>query len=460
VNRFPKGFVWGAATSSYQIEGAAWEDGRGECIWDRFARTPGKVLDGLNGDVACDHYHRWPEDIALMKDLGLEAYRFSIAWPRIFPTGLEQEPLSAGLSFYERLTDGLLEAGITPWVTLYHWDLPQPLEDAGGWPNRQTAEAFVRLAEVVSRTLGDRVKHWITHNEPWCAARLGYETGLHAPGRTDVADSIAAAHHIMLSHGLAVPVIRSNSKDAQVGITLNLVPSEPASASEADRAAHQRFDGWFNRWFMDPLMDRGYPDDMLEEYVRDGHLPSKAPALFADGDFEAMAAPIDFLGINYYSRGLIRAEIPEEENEPRLIPEPAESSKTDIGWEVYPQGLYDLLVRLEKDFDGLPIYITENGAAYHTAPSEDGVVHDTKRLAYLDGHLRACQRAIADGVPLKGYFAWSLMDNFEWQEGYTQRFGMVWVDYETQQRLPKDSARWYSRVISDNAVPEPDSQSS
>ncbi|MCO4769913.1 MAG: beta-glucosidase [Deltaproteobacteria bacterium] len=449
---FPKEFVWGAATSSYQIEGAAWEDGRGECIWDRFARTPGKVLDGLNGDVACDHYHRWPQDVALMKELGLQAYRFSIAWPRIFPTGSESKPLEAGLAFYDRLTDGLLEAGITPWVTLYHWDLPQGLEDAGGWPNRDTVDAFLRLTEVVSKRLGDRVKHWITHNEPWCAGRLGYETGLHAPGRTSVPDALAACHHLLLSHGQAVPIIRANSPGAEVGITLNLVPAVPASPSEVDRKAHQRFDAWFNRWFMDPLVGKGYPADLLEEYVRDGHVSGMEPDFVKDGDYAAMAVECDFLGINYYSRGIIRAEVPEEENAPRTVPEPPDDVKTDIGWEVYPDGLYDLLVRLRDDFDGLPIYITENGAAYHTAPSDDGVVHDGKRLAYLDSHLRACHRAMADGAPLAGYFAWSLMDNFEWQEGYTQRFGMVWIDYETQERLPKDSARWYSKVIARNGV--------
>jgi len=452
VIAFPKDFVWGAATSSYQIEGAAWEDGRGECIWDRFARTPGKVLDGLNGDVACDHYHRYRDDVALMKELGLQAYRFSIAWPRIFPTGSEAAPVEAGLDFYERLTDTLLEAGITPWVTLYHWDLPQALEDAGGWPNRRTVDAFVRLTDVVSRRLGDRVTHWITHNEPWCAARLGYETGIHAPGRTHVPDALAAAHHILLSHGRAVPVIRANSPGAQVGITLNLVPSEPASPSEADRKANQRFDAWFNRWFMDPLLGKGYPEDLLEEYVRDGHVSGMEPDFVQAGDYAAMAVECDFLGINYYSRGVLRAEIPEDENEPRTIPEATDEQKTDIGWEVYPDGLYQLLMRLKDDFGGLPIYITENGAAYHTGPSDDGVVRDRGRLAYLDGHLRACRRALDDGAPLAGYFAWSLMDNFEWQEGYTQRFGLVWIDYETQERVPKESARWYAEVIARNGL--------
>ena len=450
---FPEGFVWGAATSSYQIEGAAWEDGRGECIWDRFARTPGKVKDGLNGDVACDHYHRYRDDVALMKELGLQAYRFSIAWPRIFPTGRDAQPLEAGLGFYDRLTDALLEAGITPWVTLYHWDLPQALEDRGGWVNREVVDDFVRFADVVSRRLGDRVGHWITHNEPWCAARLGYETGIHAPGRTSVPDALAAAHHILLSHGRAVPVIRANSPGAQVGITLNLVPSVPASPSEADRKADQRFDAWFNRWFMDPLRGEGYPDDLLEEYVRDGHVSGSTPDFVQPGDFDEISVVCDFLGINYYSRGVIRAEIPEEDNAPRVIPEASPESKTDIGWEVYPQGLYDLLIRLRDDFGGLPIHITENGAAYHTGPV-DGVVRDDKRLAYLDGHLRACHRAIEDGVPLAGYFAWSLMDNFEWQEGYTQRFGIVWVDYETQERTPKDSARWYAEVIARNGLEE------
>lgn len=452
-HQFPPDFVWGSATSSYQIEGAVDADGRGRCIWDTFAAVPGKVKDGLDGRMACDHWERWPEDVALMKELGLQAYRFSIAWPRLFPTGLEPRALRAGLDTYDALVDGLLEAGIAPWVTLYHWDLPQALEDLGGWPDRRLVDHFVRFAAAVAERLGDRVEHWITHNEPWCIAHLGYGSGEHAPGRTSIPDSLAAAHHVLLSHGRAVPVLRDILPDtAKVGITLNLVPDYPASPSEADAREARIFDGFFNRWYLDPIVGRGYPADMLVHYANEGHLPEGRPPWLHDGDLKEMAPPIDFLGINYYSRAINRG--PEEGNEPRVIAEPTDDIKTDIGWEVYPDGLYDLLTRLRRDYPGLPLAITENGAAYHTAPDEQGQVHDHRRVHYFREHLRACHRAIDAGVDLRAYFAWSLLDNFEWQEGYTQRFGITWVDYETQERIPKDSARWYARVIAGNAVVE------
>ena len=450
--RMPEGFLFGAATSSYQIEGAAFEDGRGESIWDRFCRTPGKVLGGDTGDVACDHYHRWADDIGLMQELGLHAYRFSVAWPRVFPEG-RGEPLEAGLAFYDRLVDGLLAAGIEPWVTLYHWDLPQVLEDQGGWPARATAEAFVEFADVVSRRLGDRVRHWITHNEPWCASILGYQTGLHAPGLTDGALGLAAAHHVLLSHGLAVPVIRGNVPGAEVGITLNLTSTVPASPSEADQRACQLFDGHFNRWFLDPVYGRGYPADMVEHYRERGFLDSATPAWLQPGDLEVIGTPTDFLGFNFYSRTILRsADVPESENLPRTIPAPRDEDCTDIGWEVSPHGLYDLLERLQREYPGMPFVITENGAAYSVGPDRDGQIRDLKRTSYLESHLDACWRAMRDGVDLRGYFAWSLLDNFEWQEGYSQRFGIVWVDFETQQRTPKHSARWYAQVIREHAV--------
>lgn len=450
---FPRSFVWGVATSSYQIEGAVHEDGRGESIWDRFAHTPGRIEDGSTGDVACDHYHRWPQDVALMKDLGLQAYRFSLAWPRILPTGRGRVN-QAGLDFYNRLVDGLLEAGITPFATLYHWDLPQVLQDEGGWTARSVAEAFVEYADVTSRALGDRVKHWITHNEPWCASMLSYQIGEHAPGwKNDWPAALAAAHHLLLSHGWAVPVIRRNSPGAEVGITLNFTPATPASSSEEALTACRFFDGYFNRWFVDPLYRVAYPEDMVAAYSAQGHLPPAGMPFVQTGDMEAIAEPTDFLGVNYYSRAVL-GSIPDETTTTAtgLLPGGEDVERTEMGWEVYPQGLYDLLVRLHTDYSPAKLYITENGASYSDGPGEDGRVRDERRLRYLRDHFAASRRAIDEGVPLEGFFVWSLMDNFEWGKGYTQRFGIVWVDYETQQRVPKDSALWYRQVIADNAV--------
>ena len=447
---FPEGFVWGAATSSYQIEGATTEDGRGESIWDRFCKTPGKVTNGENGDIACDHYHRWREDIALMASLGLQAYRFSIAWPRVLPGG--DGPLNTvGLDFYDRLVDALLEAGIAPWATLYHWDLPQALQDRGGWPSRTTAEAFVHYADVVSRRLGDRVSGWITHNEPWVASMVGHQLGLHAPGIADWSAALAASHHLLLSHGLAVPVIRANAPGVPVGITLNLCPAVPASSSSADAEATRWFDGWFNRWFLDPLYSRGYPADMLADHTAAGHITDGKLPFLLPGDLETIATETDFLGVNYYNRGIIRSDrIPEAENAPREVFK--QETTTDLNWEVYPEGLLELLTRLQRDYAPGRLYITENGAAYDTGPDEDGRIRDVRRQEYIHGHLAACHQAIADGIPLAGYFAWSLMDNFEWAYGYDKRFGLVWVDYTTQERICKDSALWFRDVISSNGV--------
>jgi beta-glucosidase len=441
--QFPRGFVWGAATSSYQIEGAVDEDGRGESIWDRFSHTPGKIEDGTTGDVACDHYHLWREDIALMKELGLHAYRFSIAWPRILPTG--RGPVNqVGIDFYSRLVDKLLAAGITPYPTLYHWDLPQALDDAGGWPVRATAEAFVEYADVISRALGDRITHWTTHNEPRCTSMLSYQIGEHAPGRQDWPAALAAAHHVLLSHGWAVPVLRANSPGARVGITLNFTPATPASSSAEDLAAARHFDGYFNRWFVEPLYLGAYPDDMVAAYTAAGHLPPGGAAYIQPGDLKVIATPIDFLGVNYYTRAVIGAGAP-------AAPDPP-PEQTEMDWEVYPEGLYQLLLRLHTDYQPGAFFITENGASYSDGPGADGRVHDERRRRYLRDHFVACRRALDDGVPLAGFFVWSLLDNFEWAKGYTQRFGIVWVDYATQQRLPKDSALWYQQVIAANAV--------
>jgi beta-glucosidase len=440
---FPKGFIWGVATSAYQIEGAWNEDGKGESIWDRFSHTPGKIAHGDTGDVACDHYHRWREDVALMKELSLHAYRFSISWPRLLPEGRGRVN-PAGLDFYGRLVDALLEAEIEPFITLYHWDLPQALQDDGGWPARSTAGAFAEYADVTSRHLGDRVKHWITFNEPYVSAMVGYLEGRHAPGHSDLDEALAAAHHLLLAHGWTVPVIRRDSPGAQVGITLNLSGQTPASPSVADRAAAWQQDGVKNRWFLDPLSARGYPADIVQHYGN--------PMDFVQaGDLEAIAAPLDFLGVNYYTRGMVRSSVvAEAENAPRKVfPNP---ERTEMGWEVYPEGLYELLGRLHFGYRFPALYVTENGAAYPDQIGPEGQVDDPLRVAFLKEHLAAAARAIAAGVPLRGYFAWSLMDNFEWVHGYSKRFGLIYVDYPTQQRILKTSAHWYRRVIAANAV--------
>ncbi len=452
--RFPEGFVWGVATSAFQIEGAAEADGRAPSIWDTCAARPGFIADGSDGRVACDHYHRYPEDVALMKELGVGAYRFSVAWPRVLPEGRGRVN-AAGLDFYDRLVDALLAAGITPWSTLYHWDLPQCLEDIGGWTSRDVASAFVEYADAVTRRLGDRVKHWITHNEPWCASVLGYAQGEHAPGRKSWPDALAAAHHLLLSHGWGVPVIRSNARGADVGITLNLTHVDAASPSRWDQELANVVDGEINRWYLDPLFGRGYPEDIVSHHQREGHLPGGLEAFVQPQDLQAIRAPTDFLGVNFYTRALVRSErVPERENAPRTIPEPPDDQRTDMGWEVRPDALRALLVRLHEDYAPARIFITENGAAYATGPDADGRVQDDRRLAYVAGHLRACRAAIDAGVPLHGYFLWSLLDNFEWAFGYEKRFGIVWVDFETQQRIMKASGRWYARVVRANALPE------
>jgi beta-glucosidase len=449
--QFPPSFVWGVATASYQIEGAAQEDGRGESIWDRFSHTPGKIEDGSTGDVATDHYHRWREDVRLMKDLGLQAYRFSIAWPRILPGGRGQVN-QAGLDFYSRLVDELLESGIMPFATLYHWDLPQVLQDAGGWPARDTAEAYVEYANVVSRALGDRVKRWITHNEPWCASILSYQIGEHAPGWHDWPAALAAAHHLLLSHAWAVPVLRENSPGAEVGITLNFTMATPATDSEADTMAARMLDVYFNRWFTDPLHKGMYPEDMIGAYQMQGVLPPGELPFVRSGDMEAISVSTDFLGVNYYTRVVVDGSQSLTREHVTPEPEPNGVERTEMGWEVYPQGLHDLLVWLHNDYKPPKLYITENGVSYSDGPGADGRVRDERRIRYLRDHFAAARRAMDRGVPLAGYFVWSLMDNFEWAKGYKQRFGVVWVDYTTQERIPKDSALWYRQVIADNAV--------
>ncbi len=440
---FPAGFVWGAATAAYQIEGAHDEDGRGPSIWDTFSHTPGKVANGDTGDVACDHYHRYPEDIALMRELGLGAYRFSIAWPRIFPTGMGR-PNPAGIDFYRRLVDALRAAGIEPYVTLYHWDLPQALQDQGGWANRDTVHRFGEYAHTVAVALGAVVHNWITHNEPWVAAFLGHLTGDHAPGARDLRTALQVSHHLLLSHAEATEAIRAEAAVGdRVGITLNLSPVEPAGDTNADAEAAHRHDGYLNRWFLDPLFRGSYPDDMLRWY-------GDAAPTVQGGDLARINSPIDFLGVNYYFRSVVRHDAASGPLQVAQV-QPAGRPYTDMGWEVYPGGLYALLTRLHRDYAPAALSITENGAAF-ADQVVDGAVVDAERQSYLHDHLLACYRAVEEGVPLQGYFAWSLLDNFEWAYGYAKRFGLIHVDYATQRRTVKQSGRWYAEVTRENGV--------
>ena len=445
---FPDNFIWGAATASYQIEGAWNKHGKGESTWDRFTHTPGKIRNNDNGDMANDHYRLWKKDIGLMKKLGLQAYRFSISWPRVLPTG-RGKVNQKGLDFYSKLVDGLLSAGIDPFVTLEHWDLPQALEDKGGWTARSTTEAFVEYTDVISRALGDRVHSWITHNEPAVVAWLGYETGVHAPGVKDLPASLRAAHHLLLSHGMAVPVIRNNSKNAEVGITLNIGWKVPASNSKMDMDSARLDDGKWFRWFADPVYGRGYPSDMVKHFTKLGGAPNGLDFV-QSGDMDTIAVPTDFIGLNYYGRNLHRVEDPNNDLQ-IFFPHPKTPEHwTEMDWENYPDGLTGVLGRVYFNYNPLKIYITENGASYSTPPDENGNVSDVHRTNYLRTHFAAAQRAIQAGVPLAGYFVWSLMDNFEWSFGYSQRFGIVWVNYETQERILKDSAKWYKTVIRKN----------
>ncbi|PIE35170.1 beta-glucosidase [candidate division KSB3 bacterium] len=435
---FGSDFLWGVATSSYQIEGAVTAGGRGESIWDRFSHTLGKIVDGSNGDTACEHYRLHKEDIRLMTEIGVNAYRFSIAWPRILPKGFGAVN-QTGLDFYSRLVDELLGAGITPTATLYHWDLPQALQDRGGWGTRDTAKAFAEYAYTVAKALGDRVDLWITHNEMWCTTFLGHYHGIFAPGKTDFGLALQAAHHILLSHGLAVPIMKNEIRnDAQIGIAPNIAYPYPASDSQSDLDAAHRYDGFFNRWFLDPLAGRGYPEDMWEYYQ------DYTPRM-EDDDLTTIAAPIDFLGINYYNADQIANDPHGDPPYTKVIPD--SSRKRTADREIYAPGLYESLIRIHQDYDFPAIYITENGAAYPDEIADDGQVHDTERIGFLDAHFEQAALAIEASVPLKGYFVWSLMDNFEWSQGYTLRYGLTYVDFKTQERVLKDSAKWYKQFI-------------
>ncbi len=451
---FPDDFVWGVATSSYQIEGAVYADGRSPSNWDVFARREGVIADGSSGHGACDHYRRFRDDIRLMHDLGVGAYRFSVAWPRVMPDGrgrVEQR----GLDFYKRLVDGLLDDDIEPFVTLYHWDHPQVLEDAGGWRTRPMCDWFTEYALAVHDALGDRVRNWATINEPWCVAFLGHAAGVHAPGRTSPSEAVAAAHHLLLAHGRATTAMRSAGRPGdRFGIVLNPAPVRAAPTDPASADDVRRIDGTRNRWWLDALFDGRYPQDVLDD-VGDW------ASCVEPGDNSEIAVPLDWLGVNYYNDEIVRVVRADDPPLPSAHPtargaigvEPA-AGATDIGWPITPSGLTNLLVAMRDRYPGLPpIHITENGAAYHDV-AEHGRCVDRPRIAYLDAHLRALQRAIAAGVDVRGYFAWSLMDNFEWAFGYSQRFGLVHVDFETQERTPKASYYWYAQVCRLNGVGE------
>jgi beta-glucosidase len=460
---FPSGFLWGAATAAYQIEGAATEDGRTPSIWDTFSHTPGRTVNGETGDVAADHYHRYRGDVGLMSELGIAAYRFSISWPRIIPGGSGQVN-AKGIDFYSRLVDSLLEASIQPVITLYHWDLPQELEDAGGWTSRATSERFAEYAAVMAGALGDRVSMWTTFNEPWCSSFLGYSAGVHAPGRQEPASALSAVHHLLLAHGLAVGELRSIlPAAAKTAITLNLHVVRPASQSAEDIDAARQIDGLANRVWLDPLFKGSYPQDVFDDTKDITDWSFVQP-----GDLEVISRPIDLLGVNYYTPTLVRAyagsgpkaradghgqggETWPGASSVEFLPQ--EGQHTEMGWVVDPTGFYDLLMRLHRELPDTPLMITENGAAFNDAVEEDGSIHDPDRLNYIRAHLNAVVDAINDGADVRGYFVWSLMDNYEWAWGYAKRFGVIRVDFDTQERTVKDSGRFYADVVRANSVP-------
>ncbi len=436
--RFPAGFHFGAATAAYQIEGAADEDGRGPSIWDTFCRVPGAVTHGDTGDIACDHYHRIDADLDLAAEIGLTAYRFSIAWPRIVPDGTGAVN-QKGIDFYRRLADGARARGIEPLVTLYHWDLPQPLQDAGGWASRDTVDRFCDYVQLVVDGLGDTVGTWVTINEPFCAGMIGHLEGRHAPGVVDLASALAASHHLLLAHGRAVDIVRQGAPGARVGITQLLSDITPASDSEADRAAARRLDGYENRWFVETVLRGAYPRDMLDWYQR------QVPVDFVrDGDLPTISAATDFLGVNYYETKTVAADPAEPYHQARVLPFTGQA--TAGGLDVRPAALGRILRRV-SDYTDLPLYVTENGATFHDYVDPEGRVKDTERVSYLEDHFAETLRAIEGGVDVRGYFVWSLMDNLEWADGYSRRFGLVFVDFGTKARIPKASARWYQQLI-------------
>jgi beta-glucosidase len=433
-------FAWGVGTSAYQIEGAWNEDGKGESIWDRFTHD---LALAETGDVACDHYHRLEEDLDLLSELGVTAYRFSVAWARVIPDG-EGTTNELGLAFYDRLVDGLLKRGIQPWLTLYHWDLPQALQDRGGLANRDFVTWFAAYATVVARTLGDRVKHWITINEPWVAAFLGHEEGVFAPGIKDWPTALTAGHHLLLAHASAMDAIRREVPDANVGIALDCRPATPATTSPEDIAAATHFDGYRNRWFFDPVFGKGYPQDIIEAYTSLGRLPND---LIQAGDLERIAAPMDFCGVNYYTSLLVKSGGEESDHAEGSVGFPAQTGFTEMGWRIDPPAFGQFLHRVASEWNPSSIVITENGASFSDAPGPDGEVHDNDRIAYLRSHIGSMADAAEHGVPISGFFVWSFLDNLEWTSGFSQRFGLVHVDHTTQVRTIKDSGVWYRDLV-------------
>ena len=431
ARRFPAGFLFGTATAAYQIEGGHDADGKGPSIWDTFCRRPGAISTGETGDIACDHYHRWREDVGLLRGLGCNAYRLSISWPRVLPVG-SGAVNEAGLAFYDRLIDELLANGVRPFVTLYHWDLPQALQDKGGWSAPETVEAFGRYADAVARRLGDRVRDWITLNEPEVVAYAGHYVGVHAPGIRDFRTAVLVSHHLLLAHRAAAAAIRAAHRESRIGIALNLSPCDPASDTPADAEAAVRMDGYLNRWFLDPIFGRGYPTDMVDLYRP-----------YGNWELNGYDGRLDFLGVNYYARRVVRASSDGPLRGERVDPE---GEHTAIGWEVHPASFRRLLVRLHHEYAPAQLYVTENGAAYDDMVVDERV-NDSARVSFLTRHFDAAAGAVADGVPLRGYFIWTLMDNFEWAHGTSKRFGIVHTDYLTQRRRVKASGEWYRRLI-------------
>ena len=429
-------FIWGVATSSYQIEGAANEDGRGKSIWDTFCKVPGKVANFDNGDIACDHYHRFKEDLDLMKWMGVKAYRFSVAWPRVIPDGVGRVN-EMGLDFYDRLIDSSLEREIAPWLTMYHWDLPEALQLRGGWNNREVVEWFGEYGEVLTSRFGDRVKNWMTLNEPFCSAWLGHLYGDMAPGIKDLQTALNVSHNLLMSHGLACQVIRSNVSEANVGIVINVTPAVPATDSQVDSNAAQLADGFDNRWFLDPVFGRTYPADVIDALGASPEIHS--------GDMELIAQDLDFLGVNFYFRQTVAAD---QNSKPLPIRSVNRENvkKTAMNWEVHPQAFEEILLRISKEYSPKAIYITENGSAWNDEVI-NGEIIDDERIDYLVRHLDAMRSARSQGAPILGYFAWSFLDNFEWAYGYEKRFGLIYVDYKTQTRTPKKSALFYRQLL-------------
>ncbi len=445
--RFPEGFHWGVATASYQIEGAWDADGKGPSVWDRFAHTSGRIRNGDTGDVACDSYHRWREDLALLREMNLTSYRFSIAWPRIQPEGAGAVN-RRGLDYYSRLTDALLDAGIRPFPTLYHWDLPQALEDRGGWPNRDTAGRFADYAQIVVDALGDRVDSWMIFNEPSIFTTMGYLVGIHAPGRRDPEAWLRAGHTVNLAQGEAFRAMRAARPKLSIGTAFSMSACEPAGDSQADADAAERWHRLLNLWYLEPALRGRYP-----EVFRDGTPLARMGV--REGDLERVRAPLDFLGINLYTRTLVRAQEEDTLGIGAQAVGPvggSEGPRTDFGWEVWPRALHDVVLRITRDYDRPALEITENGCSYADAPGPDGAIRDHRRIEFYEAYLEALHRAIEAGADVRGYHAWTLLDNFEWSEGYAQRFGLVWVDFETRDRKMKESGRWYARVAAANGL--------